>query len=190
MLGGLEDKQDNDLMRIQLREYIEFIHAFTEEVDVVSKNFFVVIPYTPAKINFTKGINNLFSKPQYNEVQTSESQFDEHRIQLEQRVGIVTEGLARIGVRTIPLQKDDLVELYYHIYNPSDLTGNAPQVNYFDLNSQNTTKGFESFVQANVSRYNTESLRFAWKGNRQTSPEVNFFDITGQVTTAGFTSLS
>jgi hypothetical protein len=34
--------------------------------------------------------------------------------------------LARIGVRTIALQQDELVELYYHIYNPSDPTGSAP----------------------------------------------------------------
>jgi hypothetical protein len=45
---------------------------------------------------------------------------------LEQRVGLVTAGLARVGVRTITLQKDDLVELYYHLYNPADLTGSAP----------------------------------------------------------------
>src|SRR6056297_907928 len=49
LLASLETKQDNDLMRIQLREYMEFIRSFTEDVDVMSKNFFVVIPYTPNK---------------------------------------------------------------------------------------------------------------------------------------------
>lgn len=130
LLSSLEDKQDNDLMRIQLREYMEFIRAFTEEVDVMSKNFFVVIPYTPAKLNLTKNITNLFSKPQYNNpVLPDDNQFEEHRIQLEQRVGLVSEGLSRVGVRTITLQKDDLVELFYHLYNPEDATGNPPQTN-------------------------------------------------------------
>ena len=55
-----------------------------------------------------------------------EGRFEEHRIQLEQRVSLVAEGLARIGVRTIALQQDELVELYYHMYNPSDPTGSAP----------------------------------------------------------------
>ncbi|MEY3783921.1 MAG: hypothetical protein RLZZ230_243 [Candidatus Parcubacteria bacterium] len=129
LLGTLEVKQDNDLMRIQLREYIEFIRTFTEDVDVMSKNFFVVIPYTPAVLNITKGITNLFSKPTTDSSLPSNNQFEEHRIQLEQRVGMVTEGLARVGVRTVSLQKDDLVELYYHLYNPSDPTGTAPEVN-------------------------------------------------------------
>lgn len=126
LIAGLEGSQDNDLMRIQLREYMEFIRTFTEDVDVMSKNFFVVVPYTPAKINLTKGITNLFTPQQGKASVPSDTAFEEHRIQLEQRVGMVTEGLARVGVRTITLQKDDLVELYYHLYNPGDTTGSAP----------------------------------------------------------------
>lgn len=126
VLGGLQDKQDNDLMRIQLNEYIDFIRTFTDEVDVMSKNFFVVVPYTPSKLDLSKGITNAFSsnRPKL----PADAQFEEHRIQLEQRVGMVTEGLARVGVRTISLQKDDLVELFYHLYNPADPTGSAPMV--------------------------------------------------------------
>ncbi len=130
LLSGLDVKQDNDLMRIQLREYIEFIRTFTEDVDVMSKNFFVVIPYTPTKLNLTKNFTNLFTPTtQTNTALPTDNQFEEHRIQLEQRVGIVSEGLSRVGVRTISLQKDDLVELFYHLYNPSDPTGSAPQTN-------------------------------------------------------------
>ncbi len=127
LLKGLEGKQDNELMRIQLKEYMEFIHTFTEDIDVMSKNFFVVVPYSPSKVDFGRGITNLFSSSsKNNNGAPNKTQFEEHRIQLEQRVGMVTEGLARVGVRTITLQKDDLVELYYHLYNPADLTGSAP----------------------------------------------------------------
>lgn len=44
LLKGLEGKQDNELMRIQLKEYIEFINTFTEDIDVMSKNFFCGSP--------------------------------------------------------------------------------------------------------------------------------------------------
>lgn len=127
-LSTLDSKQDNDLMKTQLREYKEFIKTFTDDVDVMSKSFFVVVPYSPTKTNITKGITSLFSsKPKSGSVPT-ENRFEEHRIQLEQRVGMVSEGLARIGVRTITLQKDDLVEMFYHLYNPGDKTGSAPLV--------------------------------------------------------------
>lgn len=124
-LANLESEQDNDLMRIQLREYIEFINTFTKDVDVMSKNFFVVVPYSPTAISLKKGVTDMFSGGAKTPL-TEDARYEEHKIQLEQRVSLVTEGLARIGVKTIPLQQDELVELFYHIYNPSDPTGSAP----------------------------------------------------------------
>jgi hypothetical protein len=109
-------------MRVQLREYIEFIRTFTTEVDVMSKNFFVVIPYTPPKLDFKKSFTSMLSQGKVVETNTLEEQ----QLQLEQRQSVVEQGLNRIGVRTIPLQDDELVELFYHIYNPNDATGSAP----------------------------------------------------------------
>ncbi len=59
LLQSREQKQDNDLMRIQLREYIQFVKTFTTEVDVMSKSFFVVVPYTPVAANLQTNIKDL-----------------------------------------------------------------------------------------------------------------------------------
>ena len=127
LLKSREGAQDNDLMRIQLREYIEFIRTFTSEVDIMSKNFFVVIPYSPSPINVKKGFDSLFTGNFGKKTEAPpEMRFEEQRIQLEQRVSVVEQGLSRLGVRTIPLGTDELVEFFYHIYNPGDLTGSAP----------------------------------------------------------------
>ncbi len=128
LLSTREAMQDNDLMRIQLREYMDFIRTFTREVDVMSKNFFVIIPYTASPINISKSITS-FLTPAGNRATPSDMRFEEQRIQLDQRVSIVEQGLSRVGVRTVPLQADDLVELFYHIYNPTDPTGAAPVFN-------------------------------------------------------------
>jgi hypothetical protein len=125
VLTTLEGKQDNDLMRIQLREYMEFIRTFTAQVDVMSKNFFVVVSYSPTKVNFGRGLGNLFSAKS-GAATISDGIFEEERTQLEQRISLVVEGLARIGVRTVTLGKDELAELFYHSYNPNDPTGFAP----------------------------------------------------------------
>lgn len=124
-----ENQQDNDLMKIQLREYIEFIRTFTREVNVMSKNFFVIVPYTPTAVNLRKGLGSLLSGGGSNAGTAADMRFEEQRVQLEQRVAVVSEGLGRIGVRTIPLSTEDLVEFYYHIYNPTDPTGAAPVFN-------------------------------------------------------------
>lgn len=127
LLATRETLQDNDLMRIQLREYMDFIRTFTTEVDVMNKSFFVVVPYTPAPVNIAKGITSLFS-PGKTGI-PADLRFEEQHVQLQQRVAIVEQGLSRVGVRTIPLKTEDLVELYYHIYNPTDPTGAAPILN-------------------------------------------------------------
>lgn len=123
-LRAREPEQDNDLMRIQLREYIEFIRTFTTEVDVMSKNFFIVIPYNPAIMNLSSNLGSLFGKTQTNTV--TEMRFEEQRLQLEQRASLVEQGLNRIGVRTIALENEALVELYYHIFNPTEVGRQAP----------------------------------------------------------------
>jgi hypothetical protein len=126
VLRAQEVHQYNDLMKIQLREYMEFIRAFTEEVDIMSKNFFVVIPYTPSTVDASsiKGFLKFGAKKE--EVEVDPAKFIENRSQLEQRVTVVEQGLARIGVRTVPLGTDELIELYYHIFNPEDMSS-APK---------------------------------------------------------------
>src|SRR5437868_5790141 len=47
--------QLDDLMRIQIREYIEFIKSFTEAANIMTKNFFVVVPYSPVIDVSSKG---------------------------------------------------------------------------------------------------------------------------------------
>ncbi len=128
-LGQQEEKQPNDLMRVQLREYMDFIRRFTKEVDVMTKNFFVVIAYTPGKISGGGGLLNFLggSTSSPKTIDGVEKTFEEHRSQLEQRVTLVEEGLNRIGVKTVPLANEELVELYYHIFNPRDVTHEAPK---------------------------------------------------------------
>ncbi len=126
-LQACEVEQDNDLMRIQLREYMQFIRTFVTEVDVMTKNFFVVIPYNPVTIDFVASVGAVFGKKK--DIVIEDAKFEENRLQLEQRASLVEQGLTRIGVRTIPLQNEELVELYYHIFNPGDPNGSAPPAN-------------------------------------------------------------
>src|SRR5579872_5492184 len=46
----------DDLMKIQIREYIAFIKDFTERANIMSKNFFIVVPYDPPFIG--KGVGS------------------------------------------------------------------------------------------------------------------------------------
>lgn len=120
-LQAREADQYNDLMRVQLREYMEFIRTFTSEVEIMTKSFFVVIPYTPLNMNVRSNIQNMFSKGGGKQT-LSRERFDEYRAQIEQRISVVEQGLNRIGVKTIALTTEELVELFYHVFNPEETT--------------------------------------------------------------------
>jgi len=118
--------QSSDLMKIQITEYIKFIKKFTENVRIMTKNFFIVIPHTPPLVS-TVGAGSIFRKFIPGKKQKSVSKqeergarFEENRTQLEQRASVVEQGLSRTGIRIVPLGTEELVELYYKIFNPGE----------------------------------------------------------------------
>jgi hypothetical protein len=65
LLEARQKEQLGDLMKIQIQEYIEFIKNFTENTNIMTKTFFIVIPYTPAILqqsNFASKLNPLKKK--------------------------------------------------------------------------------------------------------------------------------
>lgn len=125
LLEEREKAQTIDLMKIQTREYIEFIKGFTEAVNIMTKSFYVVIPYAPALLNTGKKgfLGSLFGKKQTEgEKKTNaKDEFEENRVQLAQRTEVVESGLTRCGIRIAELGTEELVELYYRVFNPGDV---------------------------------------------------------------------
>ncbi len=114
--------QTADLMRIQIREYIGFIKNFTENANIMSKSFFIVIPYSPPTIAAGKGgIPSFLSSKKEAGARRGDDNFEEQRTQLEQRVSVVEQGLVRTGIRTVELGTEEVIELYYKMFNPGEL---------------------------------------------------------------------
>ena len=120
----LEDryaKELDDLMRIQIREYIAFIKDFTERANIMSKNFFIVVPYDPAFAVRGGGIGSMFPGQGAAAGAINDEQFEQYRTQLEQRISVVEQGLVRTGVRVVQLGTEEVIELFYKLFNPGEL---------------------------------------------------------------------
>ncbi|MBV9159747.1 MAG: hypothetical protein JO019_04090 [Candidatus Kaiserbacteria bacterium] len=114
-------EQLDDLMRVQIREYIEFIRSFTEAANIMTKNFFVVVPYTPPALTKTGGALSLLSLGKGSgSADEANKTFEEQVTQLEQRIAIVQQGLVRTGVRTVQLGTEEAIELLYKMFNPGE----------------------------------------------------------------------
>lgn len=122
-LEGLFKDQTNDLMRIQTREYIDFISSFVEGSNIMTKRFFIVIPYTPSVAVKGKGKFPGIGKKDSAEVRKGKSaQFEEYRSQIEQRIAVIEQGLARTGIRIVNLGTEEIIELFYKLFNPGELS--------------------------------------------------------------------
>lgn len=113
-------EQMTELMKIQTREYIEFIKTFVENSNIMTKSFFLVIPYNPPAINSSNNpLSGLLGNKSGGNMVANDV-FEEYRSQLEQRVGVVEQGLVRCGIRVAELGTEEVVELYYKIFNPGE----------------------------------------------------------------------
>lgn len=120
LLENRQKEQTNELMKIQIEQYISFIKSFTESTNIMSKNFFIIVPYDSAIISSKANpLSGIFNKNQKSNEQKEED-FEEKRNQLEQRMGVVEQGLVRCGVRVAKLGTDEVVELFYKIFNPGE----------------------------------------------------------------------
>lgn len=114
--------QVGDLMKMQTREYIEFVRSFTDSTNIMTKSFFVVVPYSQALLAGSNKFGNIFNKKSIEEKKVeADSDFEEKRSQLQQRIEVVEQGLVRCGVRIAMLGTEELIELYYKIFNPGDV---------------------------------------------------------------------
>lgn len=119
--------QVTDLMRIQIREYIEFIKNFTQSANIMSKSFFVVVSYSPAAFSAKGGIlGSITNRGKEVSIKDKNKSFEENRTQLEQRMSVVEQGLLRTGIRVARLGTEETIELLYKMFNPGELEKPIP----------------------------------------------------------------
>ncbi|MCX6786430.1 MAG: hypothetical protein NTU85_01245 [Candidatus Kaiserbacteria bacterium] len=122
-LALLEEKapeQKTELLRIQLREYIEFVRSFADQANIMTKSFYVVVPYAP-RASAAHAMSFLQRGNASVKHAAAETSFGEDRVQLEQRLSLVVGGLAGTGVRAVPLGTEEVIELLYRSFNPGEL---------------------------------------------------------------------
>ncbi len=114
--------QSEPLLKLQTKEYVDFIRNFTESVNIMTKNFFVVVPYTPVSLGPKSGVlKNLLSGKNRKEEIERQLDFEEKRSQLEQRVAVIQQGLSSCGIKSAQLGTEEVVELLYKVFNPGEL---------------------------------------------------------------------
>ena len=116
-LEEVYEKQTIELLRLQTREYINFISDFTERNEIMTKQFFVVVSYSPVSSGgLADGLPFLGKKEASSEQKVTE----EYVTQLLQRVSFIQNNIRALGLRAVQLGTEEVTELLYKTFNPGD----------------------------------------------------------------------
>lgn len=117
---GVASAETNPFIKLQIQEYRAFISALVESSSIMDKQFFVVVPYYPGVLQQSKKSSAEESKG-----------FEQEKTNLLRRVETVAQGLTATGVKCTILNTEQLLELYYSVYNP-DTSRNQKLLGIFD----------------------------------------------------------
>lgn len=120
-LNRAEKEQTNDLLRVQIADYRDFIAELVKLADIMSKRFYVVVPYDPlgdTKKGFWPRFKELFSPATF--LRLEEKKFWERRSELLRRTSHVLSGLQAMGLQAVQMNTYNLIELFYETYNPDE----------------------------------------------------------------------
>lgn len=158
-LDKIRTEHDNMLLAMLMEDYIHFMADLSTQTNIMDKKFYMVIPYFPVadvqkaitnSKNFFTGLSDLFSKKEKHVV-VDEKVLEQAKTELRNRVQAILGGLMQCGVQGLPLDTQELIELYYDTYNPDTATRQQLK-NFDDLSAPVVTKGQGAAPQPNLER--------------------------------------
>lgn len=159
-LDKIKTEHDNMLLALLMEDYIAYIDSLSSQTNIMDKRFYVVVPFFPfidtanpaiaQSRNFLFGLGNMF-KSKDQKIVINEVDLENAKTELRNRVQAVLSGLLQCGIKGVPLDTQELIELYYDTYNPD--TATKQQLKAFpELSSDVITKGEGKAPQAHLKR--------------------------------------
>lgn len=159
-LDKIRTEHDNMLLAMLMEDYLIYIDQLAQQTNIMDKKFYVVIPYFPRpesakkalsdSKNFMTGLMGMFNNKETHVV-INEHDLESAKNELRNRVQAVLSGLNQCGVPGLPLDTQELIELYYDTYNPDTATRQQLK-NFDDLSADIVTKGQGNVTQAHLQR--------------------------------------
>ncbi len=156
-LDKIRSEQDNMLLALLMDDYINFMYTLSEQTNIMNKDFYIITPYNPVdelqqaitqSKNFFSGIVNIFNAKE-NHVIINEDTLNQAKDELRNRAQDILGGLTQCGIQGLPLDTEELIELFYNTYNP-DTAVREKLKDFEELNAPIITKGKGMAPQPNL----------------------------------------
>jgi type IV secretory pathway VirB4 component len=155
-LDKIRSEHDNMLLAYLMEDYIEFVTNVAQQTNIMDKKFYVVVPFFPpgSSEKIKEGAKGLLASIIGQKDQTvviNEDDLEKAKAELRNRVQTIMAGLQQSGVQSLPLDTQELIELYYDAYNPDTATRQQLK-NFNDLTAPVVTKGVGEAINPNLVR--------------------------------------
>lgn len=121
-LKARAETQTSPLLKDQTNDYADFMEKLVDIADIMQKSFYVVVPVdAPSKVK--RGLlQRFFEWMNVDDTRSKALQrsreFRGYNKILRDRITLIQSGLENVGISMRRLKTEELVQLYYTIYNP------------------------------------------------------------------------
>lgn len=119
-LEKIQRDQEKVMLGLLMEDYIDYIKYLIENSNIMSKQFYVVVPYHPnlsVKRGGVLSLNSILGK-KHTTISINSEDYKRYIDELKERTFVVLNGLNDMSVNAVTLNTQELIELYYNVYNP------------------------------------------------------------------------
>lgn len=157
-LDKIRSEHDNMLLALLMEDYIGFMEDIAQQTNIMDKKFYVIIPFESAPdaqkvVQAGKGFFNTIFGKKDQRVVINEADLEKAKTELKNRIQSVMNGLQQCQINSLPLDTQELIELYYDAYNPD--TATRQKLKNFEklqMDAPVVTKGEGQAPQPNLDR--------------------------------------
>lgn len=119
-IADLANSQTNELIKIQTGDYVDFVGKLINLANIMKKNFYVCISYVPITVKKVGFFDQIFNKgtQNFDHLKISDQEYNTYTEKIQERANIVASGLGGMGLHCAQLSSEEIIELFYEIYNP------------------------------------------------------------------------
>lgn len=134
-----KEKQISVALKRQIEIYMQFIKNLTVNNEVLDKRFFIVIPAIIASVQRTSMLRQLLGKPV--KISNLEQVLEKAKTELYPKRDHLSKQFQKIGLDSWQLKTDDLIRLYYSMYQPD-----TPGVRKMNISKKDFSAGIVSIL--------------------------------------------
>jgi len=112
-LEKIEEKEKNELLKVQIADYRRFIDEIMRGGFVMQKNYYIIVPFSIMEVR------GMETQKKFAKIETlTEEEFQRARTQLLQRTEFVILGLRSCGLEAVPLNSLEIIEFLWSFHHP------------------------------------------------------------------------